>query len=155
MMSIILWFLQSFDFRLNMISSSSDSIIGMIGGFIAPVFRPLGFGTWQAAVALISGVIAKESIVSTLAVLYGFSTLEGGGSIAASLAARPYNPVALSFLIFILLYVPCVASIAPCAEMNSLKWTLKAWLAASGCLRGFARSISGGKTILLKRWHCG
>lgn len=126
LMSVVLWFLQSFDFRLDMTSNSSESMIGIIGGFIAPIFMPLGFGTWQAAVALISGVIAKESVVSSLAVLYSFTTLDGGSSIAASLSGSfPSALSALAFLVFVLLYVPCVASIATMRrEMNSSKWTL-------------------------------
>ena len=126
LMSIVLWFLQSFNFRLEMVTDSAQSIIGIVAGFIAPIFKPLGFGTWQAAVALISGIIAKESVVSSLAVLYGFSTLDGGAVIAASLSGSfPGNLNALSFLIFILLYVPCVASISTMRrEMNSGKWTL-------------------------------
>ena len=100
--TIIIWFLQSFDTRLNVVADSANSLLALIGQFIAPVFRPLGFGDWRCATALISGFIAKESVVSTLQVLLG------GAAISSLLTTRS----AISFLVFTLLYTPCVAAIA-------------------------------------------
>ena len=100
--TIIIWFLQSFDTRLNVVADSAASLLALIGRWIAPIFRPLGFGDWRCATALISGFIAKESVVSTLQVLLG------GAAISSLLSAR----AAVSFLVFTLLYTPCVAAIA-------------------------------------------
>ena len=100
--TIIIWFLQSFDTRLNVVADSAESLLALIGRWIAPVFRPLGFGDWRCATALISGFIAKESVVSTLQVLLG------GAAISSLLSTR----AAESFLVFTLLYTPCVAAIA-------------------------------------------
>lgn len=100
--TIIIWFLQSFDTRLNVVADSAESLLALIGRWIAPIFRPLGFGDWRCATALISGFIAKESVVSTLQVLLG------GAAISSLLSTR----AAVSFLVFTLLYTPCVAAIA-------------------------------------------
>lgn len=100
--TIIIWFLQSFDTRLNVVADSANSLLALIGQFIAPIFRPLGFGDWRCATALISGFIAKESVVSTLQVLLS------GAAISSLLTTRS----AISFLVFTLLYTPCVAAIA-------------------------------------------
>ena len=100
--TIIIWFLQSFDTRLNVVADSAASLLALIGRWIAPIFRPLGFGDWRCATALISGFIAKESVVSTLQVLLG------GAAISSLLSTR----AAVSFLVFTLLYTPCVAAIA-------------------------------------------
>jgi ferrous iron transport protein B len=122
-MSVTLWFLQSFDISLRMVENSADSILAMVGGFIAPVFRPMGFGVWQAAVALLTGLIAKEAVVASLSMFYGFAMTASGTVIAAAMVG--FTPLsALSFLVFILLYVPCVAAISTLLrEMKSLKWT--------------------------------
>lgn len=124
-MSIVLWFLRSFDANLAMTADASQSLLGRFGVLIAPLFTPLGFGRWQAAVALLTGVVAKEAVVSSLALFYGFSTLEGAVSIRAALAST-FTPLsAYAFLVFVLLYVPCVAALATIRrEMNSRKWTL-------------------------------
>ena len=100
--TIIIWFLQSFDTRLNVVSDSAQSLLALIGKWIAPVFAPLGFADWRCATSLISGFIAKESVVSTLEVLLG------GAAIASLFTARS----AVSFLVFTLLYTPCVAAVA-------------------------------------------
>ena len=100
--TIIIWFLQSFDTRLNVVADSANSLLALIGQFLAPIFQPLGFGDWRCATALISGFIAKESVVSTLQVLLG------GAAISSLLTTRS----AISFLVFTLLYTPCVAAIA-------------------------------------------
>ena len=125
LMSIALWFLQSFDLSFHMVEEGADSILGHIGAFIAPVLGPLGFGTWQAAVALLTGLVAKEAVVSSMALFYGFSTLEAAGVIHSALAGTFTTPVAAyAFLVFVLLYVPCVAAVSTLyREMNSLKWT--------------------------------
>ena len=125
-MSVVLWFLQSFDGSLHMVSDPGVSLLGKVGGFIAPAFRPLGFGTWQAAVALLTGLIAKEAVVASLSMFYGFSITAESSVIAAALSGTFATPLAaFAFLTFILLYVPCVAAISAIRkEMDSLKWTL-------------------------------
>ena len=100
--TVVIWFLQSFDTRLNVVTDSADSLLALIGQWLAVLFRPLGFGDWRCATALISGFIAKESVVSTLQVLLG------GAAISSLLTTRS----AISFLVFTLLYTPCVAAIA-------------------------------------------
>ncbi len=124
-MSVLLWLLQNFDLRFDMTDSMQDSILGVVGGIIAPVFKPLGFGVWQAGVALLTGLIAKEAVVASLSMFYGFSLTAGSGVVAAALGST-FTPLsAFSFLVFVLMYVPCVASIAAIRrEMGSLKWTL-------------------------------
>lgn len=114
--TIIIWFLQTFDMRLNIAENSSDSLLAMLGTIIAPLFRPLGFGDWRAATALITGFSAKEAVVSTLAVLTGSSVADLG-----TVLGGLFTPLsAASFLAFTLLYTPCVAAIAAVKrEMNS------------------------------------
>ena len=126
-MSVVLWFLQSFDLHLHMVEDSAHSILGGIGGVLAPVLAPLGFGTWQAAVALLTGLVAKEAVVSTLCLVYGFSTLDSALTIQTALAGSFQSPAAAyAFLVFVLLYIPCVAAVSTIyKEMNSLKWTLR------------------------------
>ncbi|MBQ1351634.1 MAG: ferrous iron transport protein B [Oscillospiraceae bacterium] len=124
-MSVVLWFLQSFNFQLQMVENSLHSILGQIGSFLAPLLAPLGFGAWQAAVALLTGLVAKEAVVSSMGLFYGFSTLDGGGAIASALSVT-FTPLsAFSFLVFVLLYVPCVAAVATMRrELYSTKWML-------------------------------
>ncbi|MDO5358299.1 MAG: ferrous iron transport protein B [Slackia faecicanis] len=101
--SVVIWFLQTFDMRLNVTADSADSLLAMLGGLIAPVFAPLGFGDWQASTALVTGFVAKESVVSTLTVLLG----------GASAITALFTPLtAFVFLTFALLYTPCVAAVA-------------------------------------------
>lgn len=100
--SVIIWFLQSFDTRLNVVSDSSQSLLALIGGLVAPILKPLGLGDWRISTALITGFTAKESVVSTLYVLLGGKEL--------STIFTPFS--AVIFLIFSLLYTPCVAAIA-------------------------------------------
>lgn len=104
MASIVIWFLQTFDVRLNVVVDSKDSLLALIGGFAAPIFAPLGFGDWRISTALITGFTAKESVVSTLTVLFG------GDMSALNTLFTPFS--ALVFLVFTLLYTPCVAAIA-------------------------------------------
>ncbi len=108
MATVLIWVLQSFDSRLNVVTSSADSLLAMVGQLIAPIFKPLGFGDWRMVTALISGFTAKEAVVSTLAVLLGTSMAELDLALTSI-----FTPLAaVSFLVFTLLYTPCVASIA-------------------------------------------
>jgi ferrous iron transport protein B len=101
--TIVIWFLQTFDFRLNIVTNSKDSILAVIAGVIAPIFNPQGFGDWRIVTALISGFMAKESVVSTISVLFG--------SVKAIQATLTTSST-LALLVFCLLYTPCVAAIA-------------------------------------------
>ena len=106
--SIVIWFLRTFDTKLNVVEDSSQSLLALVGRFIGPAFAPLGFGDWRAVTSLISGFTAKEAVVSTMAVLMGTSVNELGGALSSL-----FTPLsALSFLVFTLLYTPCVAAIA-------------------------------------------
>ena len=108
MATIIIWFLQTFDARLNVVTDSANSLLALVGQLIAPLFAPLGFGDWRMVTALISGFTAKEAVVSTLAVLLGTSMAELGSALTAV-----FTPLtAVSFLVFTLLYTPCVAAVA-------------------------------------------
>lgn len=119
--TVIIWFLQSFDTRLNVVSDSADSILALIGQLIAPVFAPLGFNDWRVTTALISGFTAKEAVVSTLGVLTGTSA----EALAMSLGTM-FTPLSsVSFLTFTLLYTPCVAAIATIRREFDSKW--KSW----------------------------
>ena len=102
--SVAVWFLQTFDVRMNVVSDQSQSLLAMVGGFIAPVFAPLGFGDWRASCALVCGLLAKESVISTLTVLLGSSS-------ATALSGLFVPATAYVFLVFTLLYPPCVAAI--------------------------------------------
>ena len=106
--TIIIWFLQSFDTRLNVVDDSADSLLAMVGKFIAPIFTPLGFSDWRAVTALISGFTAKEAVVSTLSVLMNTGTAELGTVLPNIFSGLS----AVSFLVFTLLYTPCVAAVA-------------------------------------------
>lgn len=113
--TIVVWFLQTFDSRLNVVTDSADSLMAAIAGVIAPLFKPLGLGDWRICTSLISGFMAKESVVSTLEVLFGAQ-----GGIAAVL-----SPVAAgSLLIFSLLYTPCVAAVASIRRELGLRWSI-------------------------------
>lgn len=116
--SIIIWFLQTFDFRLNIVEDSSLSMLASLGKVIAPFFAPLGFGDWRAATALITGFTAKEAVVSSLTVLLGATANN-----LSILLQQLFTPAsAIAFLIFTLLYTPCVAAIAACKrEMGSIR----------------------------------
>ena len=114
--SIVIWLLQSFDTRFYMVEDPAQSMLAQIGSFIAPVFAPLGFGDWRAATALITGITAKEVVISTLSVLTG-----SGDEMVGSALQTIFSPLtALSYLTFALLYPPCVAALAAIKrEMNS------------------------------------
>ena len=125
--TIVVWFLQSFDLHMNMVTDSADSILAAISGILVPIFRPLGMGDWRICTSLISGFIAKESVVSTLEVLFGGSI----GTMISSLTAA-------SILVFSLLYTPCVAAVASIKRELGAKWAVGvviwqcviAWIAA-------------------------
>ena len=127
--TIVIWFLQTFDLRLNIVADSKDSILAVVAGWIAPVFAPLGFGDWRISTALITGFMAKESVVSTLSVLFGST---------AALTALLTPLSAMSLLVFCLLYTPCVAAVAAVKRELGGGWALGvalgqcavAWLAA-------------------------
>ena len=127
--TIVIWFLQSFDTSLNMVTDSKDSILAMIAGALSPVFAPLGFGDWRISTALVTGFMAKESVVSTLTVLFGTTEALLGTITAAGAAA---------LLVFCLLYTPCVAAVASIKRELGGKWAffvvigqcVIAWLAA-------------------------
>lgn len=127
--TIVIWFLQSFSIRLDLVTDSQDSILAMVAGFIAPIFKPLGFGDWRISTSLITGFMAKESVVSTLNILFG--------STEKLLAVL--TPVgAASLLVFCLLYTPCVAAVASVKRELGGRWAagmvvwqcLIAWVAA-------------------------
>ena len=103
--SVVIWFLQTFDIRFNMVTDQSQSMLAGLGGLIAPVFAPLGFGDWRTSTALVCGLVAKESVISTLTVLLGSTS-------AAALSGMFTAPIAYVFLVFVLLYPPCVAAIS-------------------------------------------
>lgn len=114
--TIIIWFLQSFDLKLNVVTDSQNSILAIIAGFIAPIFGPLGFADWKVSTALITGFMAKESVVSTLTVLLGGST--------AALSTMFTPLAAFVFLVFVLLYTPCVASVTSVKRELGWKWAV-------------------------------
>jgi ferrous iron transport protein B len=111
--TIVIWFLQTFDLHLNMVADSKDSILAMVAGFISPVFKPLGLGDWRISTALIVGFLAKESVVSTLSVLFGST---------AALMEVLTPLAAASMLVFCLLYTPCVAAVASIKRELGGKW---------------------------------
>ncbi len=117
--SIVIWFLQSFDWKMNMVSDSSLSILASIGSVIAPIFAPLGFNDWRASTALITGFTAKESVVSTLTILTGAAN----DAQLCSMLPQMFSPLsAFSFLAFTILYMPCVAAFAASKrELGSMK----------------------------------
>ena len=115
MATIVVWFLQTFDAHLRVVSDQQSSLLAMLAGVIAPVFKPLGFGDWRFSTALITGFMAKESVVSTLIILFG--------SNEALLAAL--TPLAAaSLLVFSLLYTPCVAAISSIRRELGGRWAL-------------------------------
>ena len=127
--TILIWFMQNFDIRLNVVADSRQSILAVLAGMITPLFKPLGFGDWRLVTAIITGVMAKESVVSTISILFG-STIEMVSVISAA--------GAMSFLVFCLLYTPCVAAIASVKKELGGKWAayvvviqcVVAWIAA-------------------------
>ena len=127
--TIIIWFLQTFDLHMNVVDNPENSLLASLSGIIAPLFQPLGFGDWRVSTALITGFMAKESVVSTLSVLFGSTS---------ALVAAVTPLAALSLLVFCLLYTPCVAAVASIRRELGGKWAFGvvvcqcaiAWLAA-------------------------
>ena len=125
--TIVVWFLKSFDLNLRMVGDSSKSMLAAVSGLVAPILGPIGLGDWRISTALISGFMAKESVVSVLGVLYG-------GNVSAAMSTAS----ALSLLVFSLLYTPCVAAVAAVKREMGLKWAVGmviwqcaiAWIAA-------------------------
>ena len=138
-MTLVVWFLQSFSITLQRVADSSVSIFGMVGGWLAPLLKPLGFGTWQAAVALLTGIIAKESVVATLGILYTGDAL-----------IRSFTPLsAIAFMTFTLLYMPCLAAFSAIRrEMHSWRWTLAAVTYQTGTAYLVALAVFQGGRIL-------
>ena len=122
--TVIIWFLQTFDARLYIVTDSADSLLSHIGRIIAPVFKPMNFDDWRIATSLISGFAAKEAVVSTLGVLMGTSVSEL--SLALGSLFTPIS--AMSFLVFTLLYTPCVAAVATTRDL--------VWLGTADCWSG-------------------
>lgn len=114
--TLVIWFLQSFDARLNFVTDSSRSLLAAVGKFLAPLFRPLGFDDWRVTTALVTGFTAKEAVVSTLGILLGTEDLTAG------LPALFSTGSAVCFLAFTLLYTPCVAAIAAIGRELGGKW---------------------------------
>ena len=126
--TILVWFLQTFDTRLNLVGDSADSLLATVGTVLAPLFKPLGFGDWRVSTALITGFIAKESVISTLGILTGAGsevTVEALGTLFSTVTA-------LSFLVFTLLYTPCVAAISAVKRELGSGWKA-AGVALSQC----------------------
>lgn len=127
--TIVIWFLQTFDFRLNIVEDSQHSMLAVVAGMLSPVFQPIGLNDWRISTALITGVMAKESVVSTLTILFGAKE---------TLLAVMTPLTAAAMLVFCLLYTPCVAAIASIKRELGGKWALAvalgqcalAWLAA-------------------------
>ena len=134
--SIIIWVLRTFDTRLNIVENQEDSLLALLGKLISPVFKPLGFGDWRISTAVITGLTAKEAVISTLSVLIGVSMTELSGALAGVFTAQ----AAVSFLTFVLLYTPCIAAIGAFRRETSALRTLGivifqcavAWVAAFG-----------------------
>lgn len=134
--SIIIWVLRTFDTRLNIVENQEDSLLALLGKLISPVFKPLGFGDWRISTAVITGLTAKEAVISTLSVLLGVSMTELSGALAGVFTAQ----AAVSFLTFVLLYTPCIAAIGAFRRETSALRTLGivifqcavAWVAAFG-----------------------
>ena len=119
--SMIIWFLQTFDSRLNVVTDSANSLLAILGHLLAPIFKPLGFADWRISTALVTGITAKEAVVSTLSVLLGTNAAHVSAALGTLFTVRS----AVSFLVFTLLYTPCVAAIAAIKqEMHSTLKTI-------------------------------
>ena len=141
--TVIIWFLQSFgneNGAFGMVEDNNNSLLAAVGGAVAFIFIPLGFGTWQAAVGAVGGLVAKENLVAIMGVCYGFAEVAEAGDEMWSILAADYSGIAgYSFMVFNLLCAPCFAAMGAIKrEMNSPKWTL----AAIGYMCGFAYCVS-------------
>ena len=132
--TVVVWLLQSFDIHLNLVEDSKDSILAMISGCLVPVLRPLGLGDWRIATSLISGFMAKESVVSTLEILFGESVVSAISTLSAA-----------SLLVFSLLYTPCVAAVASIKHELGRKWAVGVvvWQCAIAWIAAFAVRMIG------------
>ncbi|MCI6321369.1 MAG: ferrous iron transport protein B [Dysosmobacter sp.] len=142
--TIIVWFLQTFDTRLNLVTDSANSLLATVGTVLAPLFAPLGFGDWRVSTALITGFIAKESVISTLGILTGAGTdvtVEALGSLFTTVTAA-------SFLVFTLLYTPCVAAISAVKRELGSGWKA-AGVALSQCAVAWVVSFLVYRAALL------
>lgn len=130
--TIVVWFLQSFDWHLNMVADSSESLMAMVSGWIAPILAPLGLGDWRIVTSLISGFMAKESVVSTMGILFGNSIHTAISTVSA-----------VTMLVFSLLYTPCVASIASIKRELGAKWAVGVifWQCAVAWIAAFAARL--------------
>ena len=137
MATLVIWFLQTFNTHLSIVTDSKDSILAMVASVIAPIFKPMGYGDWRISTALITGFMAKESVVSTLSILFG-NTAALLGSITSLSAA--------SLLAFCLLYTPCVAAIASIKRELGGRWAIFVVLAQCviAWLVSFAVYLVGG-----------
>lgn len=135
--TIVIWFLQHFSPQLHMVTDSEDSMLAMLGGLIAPVFAPMGYGNWKISTALITGFMAKESVVATLNVLIG-----GSQNLAGMLT--PLS--ALALLVFCLLYTPCVAAIASIRRELGSRWAagIVVWQCVVAWIMSFLVYTVGG-----------
>ena len=115
-MSVVIWLLSNFSLN-GMVDNVNDSILANIGSFIAPIFSPLGFGNWQSSVSLLSGLLAKETVVASMGVIFG-------GDLSVTLASHFTALSAYSFLVFVLLYTPCVSVIGAMKKEYGTKLTL-------------------------------
>ena len=136
--TIVIWFLQSFNFQLSAVTDSKDSILAGIAGWIAPIFAPLGFGDWRVSTALISGFMAKESVVSTLTVLFGQT--EGIKTLLTPSAAG-------ALLVFCLLYTPCIAAVAAVKRELGKKWAL--FMVLAQCVIAWVCALAARGIIML------
>ncbi|MBR1423655.1 MAG: ferrous iron transport protein B [Ruminococcus sp.] len=136
--TVVVWFLRSFDFRLNMVNNSADSILALIAGTVAPLFKPIGLGDWRICVSLATGFLAKESVVSTMQILFGSGVAGILGTVSAA-----------SMLVFSLLYTPCVAAIASVKRELGGKWalTMVVWQCAVAWLFSLAIYLIGNMVI--------
>jgi ferrous iron transport protein B len=140
MATLVIWFFQTFDIGLNVVENSADSILAQLGSFMVPIFKPLGLDDWRLSTALVTGLTAKEAVVSTLAVLFGS---EAG--LETALSSVLSVPSAMAFLVFILLYMPCFATLAVTKREIGTRGaiaaasfqTLTAWIVALGIYRLF------------------
>ena len=132
--TVVVWFLQSFDLRLNLVEDSGKSILAMISSLFVPIMEPMGLGDWRICTSLISGFIAKESVVSTMEILFA-------GNVEAMLS----EVTAAVMLVFSLLYTPCVASIAAIKRELGIKWAVAVagWQCGVAWIAGFAVFIIG------------
>ena len=130
------WFLQSFDIRFNLVEDSQDSILALIAGFFVPLFRPLGLGDWRICTSLISGFMAKESVVSVMEVLFG-----GAAGVTAALSSLG----AAAMLVFSLLYTPCVAAVASIKRELGGQWAfgVVVWQCAIAWVAAFVVRLIG------------